>query len=105
MENISLSKLIFRQYARSALLIILTIEVLLLLAYFASNWFLISSTKSILERQARDMLAEVAEKTAKVFTDGVLLIESRTELFARAHEVFFAAPDSVAIEGERVTIS
>ena len=101
MENISLSKLIFRQYARSALLIILTIEVLLLLAYFASNWFLISSTKSILERQARDMLAEVAEKTAKVFTDGVLLIESRAELFARAHEVFFAAPDSVAIEGEK----
>jgi len=101
MEKISLGKLIFKQYARSALIVILTIETLLLLVYFLSNWTLIKFTQGILENQARDMLSQVSATTSKTFADNVLLIESRAELLARAHEIFFAAPDSVSLKGEK----
>lgn len=100
MEKISLGKLIFKQYARSALIVILTIESLLLLVYFLSNWFLIDRTKDILVTQARQMLETAVDTFRQEVEEKVRLVETRAELLAKSHEVLFANPEAVKITGE-----
>jgi|694.fasta_scaffold126626_1 signal transduction histidine kinase len=101
MQQISLSKLIFKQYARSALLVILTIEALLLLVYFLSNAAIIEFAKDEVRKQTSNMLDYAVTAATKELQDTVRLVEARTELFASAHALLFASPDSVALKGEQ----
>lgn len=101
MKSISLSKLIFRQYARSALFVILTVELVLLGMYFGVSFFFERQVKSALEKQLLKEGASAARATAGVIGGNFDLIKRKTTEFAKAHEELFVNPEAFAVPGEQ----
>lgn len=101
MKKIRLDLLIFRHYARSALLSILTIEILLLAMYFGINAYIGRQTEQTLKREVRAVLPDFVSQTADSIHSNFAFIVRQTAYFASAHEEIFAHPGGVAPAGEK----
>lgn len=100
-KKISLSKLIFRQYARSALFVILTIEVLLLVMYFGINAYISSRTKETLTEEVKRVVPNVVSLSADVIEGVLTAIADKTRFFAETHVRLFSHPESFPVDGEK----
>jgi signal transduction histidine kinase len=100
MKKIRLDLLIFRHYARSALLSILTIEILLLAMYFGINAYIGRQTEQTLKREVRAVLPDFVSQTADSIHSNFAFIARQTAYFASAHEEVFAHPESFAPAGQ-----
>lgn len=89
MEKVSLGKLIFKQYARTALLTILTVEALLLLAYFGSNTYFISKTEEALRSEVGEVVPRISALAARNIRENFESVERETASFALAHADLF----------------
>lgn len=103
-KKTSLRKLIFRQYARSALFVILTIEVMLLAMYFGTNAYISHRTQQSLRVEAESILSRVALLSKDVISEILSSIEDKTRFFAESHVRLFAHPEAFEIEGEKPAI-
>ncbi|MCX6971693.1 MAG: hypothetical protein NTV93_16270 [Verrucomicrobia bacterium] len=101
MKEIRLDLLIFRHYARSALLSILTIGILLLAMYFGINAYIGRQTELTLKREVRAVLPDFVSQTADSIHSNFAFIARQTAHFASAHEEIFAHPDGVAPAGKK----
>ena len=101
MKKIRLDLLIFRHYARSALLSILTIEILLLAMYFGINAYIGSQTEQTLKREVRAVLPDLVSQTSDSIHSNFAFIARQTAYFASAHEELFAHPEAFAQVGEK----
>ena len=96
MKKIRLDLLIFRHYARSALLSILTIEILLLAMYFGINAYIGSQTEQTLRQEVRAVLPDLVTQASEAIQSNFAFIARQTGYFASAHADLFAHPEAYA---------
>jgi len=101
MKKISLSLLIFRQYAQSALLSILTIEILLLLMYFGINAYIGRQTELTLKREVEAVVPDLVSQSAGAINANFSLIARQTKFFAESHVDLFTRPETLFVPGEQ----
>ena len=101
MKKIRLDLLIFRHYARSALLTILTIEILLLAMYFGINAYIGSQTEQTLRQEVRAVLPDLVTQASEAIQSNFAFIARQTGYFASAHADLFAHPEAYAPAGEK----
>ena len=100
-KKIRLERLIFRHYARSALLSILTIEILLLAMYFGINAYIGRQTEATLKGEVEAVMPDLVSQSAGSINDIFALIARQTRYFASAHEELFAHPEAFGVIGEK----
>ncbi len=101
MKRIRLDTLIFRHYARSALLSILTIEILLLAMYFGINAYIGRQTEQTLKREVEAVMPDLVSQSAGAINANFSQIVRQASFFAAAHAELIADPGSVAPPGEK----
>ena len=101
MKNIRLEQLIFRHYARSALLSILTIEILLLAMYFGINAYIGRQTEATLKGEVQAVMPDLVSQSAGSINANFALITRQTRYFASAHEELFSHPEAFGVIGEK----
>ncbi|MEI6071603.1 MAG: ATP-binding protein [Verrucomicrobiae bacterium] len=101
MKKSRLDALIFRHYARSALLSILTIEILLLAMYFGINAYNGRQTEETLKGEVQAVLPGLVSQSADSINANFALIARETKFFAAAHREVFAHPNTFEIPGEK----
>jgi len=101
MKKIRLDSLIFRHYARSALLSILTIEILLLAMYFGINSYIGAQTEKTLKQEVLAVMPGLVSQSALAIDSSFALIVKQTAHFAEAHAEVFAHPEAFSIIGEK----
>lgn len=101
LKTMRLDAMIFSHYARSALLSILTIEILLLAMYFGINAYIGHQTEATLKSEVEAIVPDLVEQSAASINNNFSLIARQTRYFARAHEPFFSHPESIQIIGEK----
>jgi C4-dicarboxylate-specific signal transduction histidine kinase len=100
MKAKSLADLVFRHYLRSALLPVLTVELVLVAVYFAVNAWNTRQTAGTMRDEVRQILPHFAHQEAALLQDGFARISREATLFAREHEALLADPDAFAVRGE-----
>jgi len=100
MKAKSLADLIFRHYLRSALVPVLTVELLLVSAYFLVNAWNNRETELALRREVQQILPHLASREAAQLQDGFARIARETNLFAKEHEALVADPARFTVRGE-----
>ena len=101
MKKIRLDTLIFRHYARSALLSILTIEILLLAMYFGINAYIGRQTEQTLKREVEAAMPDLVSQSAGAINANFSQIARQAAFFATAHADLIADPGSVSPPGEK----
>jgi len=101
MKRLGLEALIFRHYARSALLSILTIEVFLLLMYFGINAYIGRQTEETLKREVEAVVPDLVSGSAKAINSEFAAITHQTKYFADVHRDLFSRPEEFVIAGEK----
>ena len=101
MKTIRLERLIFRHYVRSALLSILTIEILLLLLYFGINAYIGRQVEATLKGEVQAVMPDLVAQAAGDINSNFALIARQTRYFASAHEEVFAHPEAFEVIGEK----
>ena len=100
MNKVRLETLIFRHYARSALVSILTIEVLLLALYFAINAFNVAQTEKTLKGEVEQVMTRLVSQYAATLNENFRFIARQTKFFADSHAQLFANPEARLFIGE-----
>ena len=100
MKSLRLDALIFRHYARSALLSILTIEVLLLAMYFGINAYIGRQTERTLKSEVEAVIPNLVSQAAESINENFSLIARQARFFAAAHDDVFARPEAYPTVGE-----
>jgi hypothetical protein len=103
MKTIGLEQLIFRHYVRSALLSILTIEILLLAMYFGINAYIGRQVEATLKGEVQAVMPDLVSQAAGDINANFALIARQTRYFASAHEEVFAHPEAFEVIGEKPT--
>lgn len=98
--NTTLDRFIFRHYARSALLPILTIELSLLLIYFAVNAYTTRQTESTLRNEVSAIMPHLVKRHADLINLGFERVAEETKYFGKVHEDLFDQPQTFRIAGE-----
>lgn len=98
-EPLSLQKFIFINYARSALIPILTIEFLLLLTYFVTNFYIVWEMTKTLRSEVSNVMPDLVEKQSKLIDSQFENIARQTAYFAEAHERLLDSSFPVHVEG------
>lgn len=93
-SRVKLEDLIFRHYARSALLSILTIELLLLAMYFSINAYNNRKTEQTLKFEVESVMPDLVSQTATVINTNLQAVTRSTQYFANAHADLFAHPET-----------
>jgi len=101
MQKLKLESLIFTHYARSALLSILTIEILLLIMYFSINAYNGRQTEKTLKAEVEDVMPRLVTQAAESINENFSFITRQTRFFAEAHVPLFATPEAVIVTGEK----
>lgn len=101
LKTVRLDKLIFSHYARTALLSILTIEILLLAMYFGINAYIGRQTEATLKGEVEAIVPDLVAQSATSIDTNFSLIARQTRYFAEAHEPVFAHPEAAVIVGEK----
>ena len=96
----SLADLIFRHYLRSALVPVLSVELVLITAYFAVNAWNNARTEATLREEVSLVLPHLARQEALLLDAGFSQISRETDRFASEHEAVLASPGSFRIHGE-----
>jgi signal transduction histidine kinase len=96
----SLFRFIFAHYARSALIPILTIELLVLVIYFSVNAYTNYHAQKTLENEVASIMPHIVKQRADLINADFQTVMQQTKLFARAHEELFAHPKAFGIIGE-----
>ena len=96
-----LETLIFRHYARSALLSILTIELLLLAMYFGINAYNGRQTENTLKTEVAAVMPDIVSQTAMVINSNLTAITRATQFFADSHAELFAHPETFQHRGQK----
>jgi len=100
MATRSLADLIFRHYLRSALVPVLTVELILVSAYFLVNAWNNRETERALRQEVQQILPHLASREASLLQDGFSRIAHETNLFAKEHEALVASPGAYVVRGE-----
>jgi hypothetical protein len=95
-----LERFIFRHYSRSALIPILTIELLLLLIYFGVNAYTARQTAVTLRNDVTSVMPSLVKKQADLINQVFERVAAETAYFAGAHEALFARPEAYRVAGE-----
>lgn len=95
-----LEQLVFRHYARGALVPIIAVDALLLILYFGINAWSVARTEEALQREVQAVLPHLAERHATSLDEQLRQVERETAYLARAHELIFASPELYGIPGE-----
>ena len=101
MTRVKLETLIFRHYARSALLSILTIELLLLAMYFAINAYNGKKSEETLKKEVEAVMPDIVSQTAAVIHSNLTAINRATQFFADSHAELFAHPETFQHAGPK----
>ncbi|MEI6876154.1 MAG: ATP-binding protein [Spirochaetota bacterium] len=96
-----LQRVIFSHYARSALIPILTIELLLVVIYFSVNTYTNHQAESMLRSEVMSVMPHLAQKQAELIDANFRYIALSTSHFAKENAALFADPKSRGIIGER----
>lgn len=99
--RVKLEDLIFRHYARSALLSILTIELLLLAMYFAINAYTNQKTEQTLKFEVESVMPDLVAQSATVINTNLQAVTRATQYFADAHAELFAHPETFMHRGPK----
>lgn len=95
-----LDRHIYRHYSRSALIPILTIELLLVLIYFGVNTYTSRQTELTLRGDVTAVMPELVRKQADIVDQTFERVASETAHFARENERLFARPGDYRVAGE-----
>ena len=101
LKSVRLDKLIFTHYARTALLSILTIEILLLAMYFGINAYIGRQTEATLKAEVEAIVPDLVAQSATSINSNFALIARQTRYFAEAHEPYFSHPEAITLIGEK----
>lgn len=93
MKKIKLSKIIHREYFKSIVYPLLAIEMMLLIAYFWSNYFVNKATEKILINETQINLQELSQRSAKIINDDFKSISDLTRLYSLEYVRFFERYD------------
>ncbi len=93
-KSISIQALIYRNYLRSSLIPIFTIEVLLLVLYFAINSYTSDKNQQVLLQEVTRNLQEITSRESININYRLQEVSSYAALIRREHQAFFANPDS-----------
>jgi signal transduction histidine kinase len=100
MRSVRLEQLIFGHYARSALVPIVTIELLLLVIYFGVNAWTARHTESTLEVEVQQVVPHLVAQETETIDAQLRQIELQTRYFAQEHEDLLANPANHEPSGE-----
>lgn len=100
-SRIKLEDLIFRHYARSALLSILTIELLLLVMYFGINHYNGRETAKTIKSEVEQVMPGLVMQSAATINGNFEAVTRATRHFADAHTDLFAHPDAYVQRGAK----
>jgi len=101
MLDIKLESLIFKHYARSTLLPILTVEIILLAMYFGINAYNGKQAEMTLKSEVNVVMPRLASQAAESINNHFAHITRQTRYFAEAHVPIFSNPESISIIGEK----
>ena len=96
-----LQSVIFSHYARSALIPILTIELLLVAIYFSVNAYTNHQAEIMLRGEVMSVMPHLAQKQADLIDTDFKFIALSTDYFAREHTALFADHQSRGVIGEQ----
>ncbi|MEI6385421.1 MAG: ATP-binding protein [Spirochaetota bacterium] len=100
-----MDRFIFNHYARSALIPILTIELLLLVIYFGVNWYTSGQSTATLRSEVVAVMPHLTKVQADLIDADFKTIDRSCDYFAREHAALFADPASRPIQGEAPTFA
>jgi C4-dicarboxylate-specific signal transduction histidine kinase len=95
-----LSRYIFDHYARSALIPILSIELLLIVIYFSVNLYTNRQAQAMLGRDVESIMPHLARMRAQLIGSDLQAIQRNCEFFAGENAALFADPSSRRVAGE-----
>ena len=101
MKRVRLNSLIFRHYTRSALLSILTIELLLLAMYFGINTYIGKQSEKTLKKEVEAVMPNLVALSASSISSDFALIKRQTTHFATSHENVIAHSEAFSVIGEK----
>ncbi len=101
----SLNRFIFEHYARSALIPILTIEMLLLIVYFGVNYYTNQESEKMLRDEVISIMPHIVKKQANIINESFENVSKGCGFFAKSHEDLFANPQSFRVIGEEPKFS
>lgn len=104
-QSRSLSALVFRNYLRSALIPVLTIELLLVVTYFLVNAWNTSRTEKALRKELTTALPFLAENRAENIDASLARVAAATRYFADEHQRLEAAPQNYTVMGEPIRLA
>ena len=93
-SKVPLERLVFRHYARSALVAILTIETLLLAGYVAVNSYMIAKTEEALKNEVEQVMPHLVSQYAEAVNKNLSFIARQAKFFAEEHASLFAHPEA-----------
>lgn len=101
----SLSTLVFRNYLRSALIPVLSIELLLVVTYFLVNAWNTDRSARTLRKELTTALPFLAQNRAENIDVSLARVASATRYFADEHQRLEAAPQNYMVTGEPVRLA
>lgn len=101
MPNQNLSRFVFRHYLRSALVPVLTVELLIILIYFGVNSWVTRQTERTLGAELERTLPYLALEQARGIDAHFESIRKGAAYFARRHRDIELDPDSYHLVGEQ----
>lgn len=104
-QSRSLSALVFRNYLRSALIPVLTIELLLVVTYFLVNAWNTARTEKTLRRELTTALPFLAENRAETIDASLARVAAATRYFAEEHQRLEADPQRYRVAGDPVVVA
>lgn len=99
--RIKLEDLIFRHYARSALLSILTIELLLLAMYFSINAYNGRETGKTIKAEVEQVMPGLVMQSAATINANLESVTRATRYFGDSHTDLFAHPEAYVQRGPK----
>ena len=93
-KSISIQSLIYKNYLSSSLIPIFTIEVVLIVLYFAINVYTSDKSQQVLLQEATRNLQEITSRETANINYRLKEVSSYAELIQRDHEAFFANPEA-----------
>lgn len=103
-QSSTLSALVFRNYLRSALIPVLTIELLLVVTYFLVNAWNTRRTENTLRQELTTALPFLADNRAETIDASLARVAAATRYFAQEHQRLEAAPQNYVVTGDPVQV-
>lgn len=103
-QSSTLSALVFRNYLRSALIPVLTIELLLVVTYFLVNAWNTRRTENTLRKELTTALPFLADNRAETIDASLARVAAATRYFAQEHQRLEAAPQNYVVTGDPVQV-